>query len=566
MGRGRSGVHGHFEFDAEGFLDSAMDAVVGTDAEGCIRRWNREAEAVFGWSSAEALGRSLTALIPERFREAHLDGMTRYLKTRDANALSRRFELTALHKNGREFPIELTVTAVRVSGRDAFIAFIRDVTQQRRSEDSLRKLADTLEVANQRLEVLVVEDSLTLLMNRRGMARQLSKQLERIYSGGGPVAAILVDLDDFRLVNDALGHASGDVVLREVAARMKSCLRTKDYAGRIGGDEFLVLLPDTDKKEAEIIADRIRLSVASPRIVVHSKPISCTVSAGVMSLPSTLSSLEELLSRAKALLRQSKRFGKNRVFSSGYNITKGASVESILHGGLLRAVQQPIVSIRDRSIVGYEMLVRGPKGAFESPHALFGAWRDRDMVLLADIQCLKVCSSASERAGLRGDIHLNIFPSTLLATPVDRLLALLPPRTESRRICLEISEQQIIGEPGYLDERIAELQARGVSVAIDDVGFGRSPIEALLGLAPDVAKIDRLFVDGISQDSAKRKRCSRLVKVLETLGIAVVAEGVESSADAEVILELGVEHAQGYYWGRPEECLPQDTGNIYIAE
>ena len=170
------------------------------------------------------------------------------------------------------------------------------------------------------------------------------------------------------------------------------------------------------------------------------------------------------------------------------------------------------------------------------------------------LKCLKKClaATAAMDADTRGRIHVNLFPATILDTPTDRLLALFAARADPSEFCVEISEQQFLGDPAYLKLYVDELKAAGVHVAIDDVGFGRSSLETLIVLEPDVVKIDRSYVHGAADNPSKRQCLERLIQVAQHLSTELVAEGVETEAEQEMIRSLGVRYAQGYLWGRPQ--------------
>jgi EAL domain-containing protein (putative c-di-GMP-specific phosphodiesterase class I) len=152
--------------------------------------------------------------------------------------------------------------------------------------------------------------------------------------------------------------------------------------------------------------------------------------------------------------------------------------------------------------------------------------------------------------------HLNIFPSTLLDTPIEQLLSLFPAQTDGRVFCVEISEQQFVGDPAYMRDHVNALKQAGILVAIDDVGFGRSSLETLILLEPDLVKVDRKYVTGVSIEPAKARLMKRLANVAKSLGAEIVAEGIESSDDIPVLKEIGVHYGQGWLFGDLLEVLP----------
>jgi EAL domain-containing protein (putative c-di-GMP-specific phosphodiesterase class I) len=220
----------------------------------------------------------------------------------------------------------------------------------------------------------------------------------------------------------------------------------------------------------------------------------------------------------------------------------------------IRVVAQAIHDLADDSIVGYELLSRGPAGDYESPEALFRLATDFDMLTVVDKHCLQEClqvAAAVLAADANHRVHLNAFPATLLEERGNGLHDAFRKIGSLGRLCLEISEQQVVGEPTYLREDLAELRRLGMKVAIDDVGFGRSSLESLILLEPDVIKIDRAFVKGVSLEPARRQSLTRLLNVSRGLASEVVAEGVETREDSKVLADLGVKLAQGFLWDRP---------------
>ncbi len=432
--------------------------------------------------------------------------------------------------------------------------------QMAEAEQALRSLSGQLDETKFKLERLAIIDPLTDLVNRRGLERILSIEVNRAQRGGSPMIAMLLDCDDFQRINDSLGHAVGDVVLKEMVDRITSTLRPSDYVARIGGDEFVILLTDTLLAEAMLIGERVRLAVAENPIRNSRDNIYLTASIGVALLPFEISSVEEVLALTRHALRESKDGGKNRVSTkevqpakNGHDEKPGSLdiVQVLRHGDCFRCAKHPIYRLEDEVKVGYELLTRGPIGAFEMPYDFFRVAIENNILTRVDLRCLKACvvAASSLEAGMRYDV--NLFPSTIIDTPIDRLLTLFPEDKTIGTFCVEISEQQFIGDPSYLKEHTAALKKAGVLVAIDDVGFGRSSLESLILLEPDVVKVDIKYVSGISMDLQKQRLLRRLIGVVQALGAELIAEGVETREDLEMVKSMGVKYAQGYLWGCP---------------
>ncbi|MBX9691104.1 MAG: EAL domain-containing protein [Cyanobacteria bacterium] len=431
----------------------------------------------------------------------------------------------------------------------------------KRAEEALREASNRLDAATSRLEALANHDPLTECLNMAGLEMSLKKEFERAQRGGWNLVAVLLDCDDFDRINAQLGHGVGDVVLKEISKRMKETVRPTDHIARIGSDEFLLLLPDTRFAEGMLVAEKIRLSVAESPLRLASETIRVTASLGVLALPYEFCSIEEVLSLVRLAVRESKMLGKNRVSSGEKHKRQGQPdrdaleelTEKLRKGDCFRAVSMPILHLPDEGLVGYEILSRGPDGAFEMPVDLFRVSVEYNLLTIVDLRCLKTCLAASveERYEKNATIHVNLFPSTIIDTPIDRLMTLFPDDAANGRFCIEISEQQFIGDPTYLRDHVQELRKRGVQVAIDDVGFGRSSLESLIILEPDIVKIDRKYVSGIAQEPTKERLLRRLVKVVNALGSNLVAEGIECREELDLLLDMGVLYGQGWYWGKP---------------
>jgi EAL domain-containing protein (putative c-di-GMP-specific phosphodiesterase class I) len=226
-------------------------------------------------------------------------------------------------------------------------------------------------------------------------------------------------------------------------------------------------------------------------------------------------------------------------------------VDALRRPDSFRAVKQAILSLADEAVVGWEFLSRGPAGSFEMPGDFLRVALERNILTLVDLNCLRSCLQAAR--GLPDDMlrHVNLFPSTLLDMPQERLVELFPSDRGRNRFCVEVSEQQFIGDPACLRAPVRALKDAGIRVAIDDVGYGRSSLESLILLEPDVVKIDQKVVKGAARDQVQERSLRRLVALVRAVGCELVAEGIESREDLDLLRALGVPHGQGFLWGEP---------------
>jgi diguanylate cyclase (GGDEF)-like protein/PAS domain S-box-containing protein len=533
-------------------IDSASSAYVAIDAEGVITDWNERAAETFGWPADEAIGRLLSALIvPEAQRAAHEAGLRRFAITGTGPLVGRRVELVAVHRAGREFPVELTIWPVRAGGVLTYSALIHDITERRRLEDELRHQA--------------FHDSLTGLANRALFTDRLGHALERRTEGF--VGVLFFDVDDFKLVNDGLGHAAGDALLIEVARRLGELLRGGDTAARLGGDEFAVLLEQTTELEATNVADRIVASF-QPSFEVAGHQVTARASIGI-SLGQPGSDATALLREADAAMYTAKGRGKGvwQVFDpllAGdglLEIELRADLKQAIETGGLSVAYQPIVDLATRRTVGVEALARWyhpTRGEIPPTQFIPLAEAAELIVPLGRWVLREACRTVQDgRASPDGpdDLHVsvNISPRQLLHESIvaDVSAALADSGLEPASLTLEITEGVLVEKTGPSLAALEGLKALGVRIAIDDFGTGYSSLSYLSRLPIDVLKIDRSFVADIGTSRQAAALVRSIVKIGQALNLETVAEGVETEEQLGRLIRLGTKLGQGYLFARP---------------
>ncbi len=424
-----------------------------------------------------------------------------------------------------------------------------------------------LAAASARMDWMMNTDSLTGLFNRKGMEKATLESLAIAREEDAELQIMLIDLDEFTRINSTLGHGVGDLVLMAAGRRIRELVGPNDHVGRVGTDRFIVVLEDSCGEDAANLAEKIRLAISRDVIQAGDHSLATTASLGVTSVSPSSISFDEVLAQAHFVLQRSKLKGKNRVsraasiadvqliqpVDAGPDMTR-----ALLRGNVLQVFSQPIVNLLDGRIISQEMLIRGPAGALKSPDALFRYCQEKDILSAVDLRCLKKCAKVASTMSAGGSprYHVNIMPATLLQTPVDELIRVLQVSDEYGHCCLELSEQQLLGDPGVLLPRVRSLQEAGIRIAIDDVGYGMSHLENLLMLNPQVMKVDKRLVLGLAADDEMRHTLSRLLKIADVLGAEVVAEGIEDADDYRILLEMGVRFGQGYLFGMPKACVP----------
>ncbi|MCB9751273.1 MAG: EAL domain-containing protein [Myxococcales bacterium] len=431
-----------------------------------------------------------------------------------------------------------------------------------RQRRALERTNQLLEEQRRQLEQLLQTDPTTEVLNRHGFESALTRALAdaparaessgpRLTSRANAAAVVMFGCDDFGAINSQHGHGVGDATLRTIAARLRTALRPGDSLARVGGDEFLALLPGASLLQATALAERARASVSATPIIAGDGSVDARVSAGVAALPWDTSSLAEVLARARPKLRESKARGKNQVVGAAYP-RGGSLVERLVRGEGLRAVGQAIVRFTDREVLGYELFTRGPAGPLATPRDFLELAREQQMLTAIDLRCLKVCLRAASTLPERTLVHVNLFPATLLAVPEREFGRLLELRGGAR-VCLELSVDRFAGDPRELVARRELLRRAGVTVAIDDVGAGVGSIDGVFLLEPEVVKIDRALVDGASGDARKQQLLHRLVAMSAAFGCELMAEGVERPDDVSLLTSIGITRGQGYLLARPAE-------------
>lgn len=439
---------------------------------------------------------------------------------------------------------------------DALVRTLRYAIERHRAQLEQLELVRLLADANAQLTRLANTDALTGVLNRRGLEAALGELARHGEHRPSRLVAMLIDCDDFKSINERDGHATGDLVLVGVAQAIASTLRNNDLVGRVGGDEFLVLLVDVGVWDALRVAERIRRAVRYPRKLDERQGV--TVSIGVAELGRGTKFLSQVMVATQARLRTSKRTGKNKVMIADEEHAALELDRSNLGGwlaepGRIRVAAQPIVQLSDGAIVAREMLARFDAPGIAGPDDFFRVALEADQLTAADLACVRACVGSGERLADQR-LHLNIFPGTLLEVPTADLIELFGPLLP--RICLELIEKQAVPDPVELGRRLAPLRERGLTIALDDVGAGQTSLELLLVLEPDVVKLDGdLVAAATSPAPARAARSIRnLLRCIEHLGATAIAEGIETEEQLAAAKALGLRLGQGYLWGRPQAC------------
>lgn len=470
------------------------------------------------------------------------------------------FKAMVKKAGGQPGAVELNLFPFSMGGEELTALRLSEPSPDSRKEQvrELESSNASLRQTNELLLSQVRTDFLTELLNRRGLEAALKREVEFARRNDSDLLAVLIDLDNFKMVNETHGHAVGDLVLKHAAGLLKEEIRAVDWLGRIGGDEFLLLLPCTNLGTGAKVAERLRLALSRNPLPTAGGKLKVTGSLGLVTLPDYVSTVGEVLELTREAIKESKLRGKNRVTMVDERKIqlspdlRGVNIRDVLsESDGFRAFAQPIVRLGDARMVACELLIRGPEGPLEMPDELFSMARQNDILTLADLHSLDTCLARAGQMKECHVFHINIFPSTLTDLTVERLIERLRAAGPGRTFCVEISEKSVLADPTYLVPYVRDLKRQGIKLALDDLGFGFTSLETLIMLEPDFLKIDARMVSGIAADRDRQNIVARLCGIATVIGAAVIAEGVESREDYLCLRSLGVEYGQGYFWGHP---------------
>jgi diguanylate cyclase (GGDEF)-like protein/PAS domain S-box-containing protein len=549
-------------------IDTASQAYIGMSSDGLVTEWNKQAEITFGWKRAEVLGRELSGLIiPDTQRQAHQAGMSRYLATGEATMLGKRVEVNALDKTGREFPVELTIWAVHAASGMQFSALVHDITIRKQLETQLQHQA--------------FHDSLTNLANRALFTDRLAHALTR--QGRHPLstlAVLFLDLDDFKTINDSLGHAAGDQLLLAVAERMRGALRPEDTSARLGGDEFAVLLEETGRDGAREAAERLQDALHSP-FDVQGRQVVMRGSIGISTSHAEGTTPDDLLRHADLAMYTAKARGKGRIefFEPRMHqavirrLELKADLEEAIAAGQFELHYQPIVDLRGGRLVGLEALVRWrhPERGLVAPAEFIPAAEESGLIIalgrfVLETACRQMSAwgtegLATERLNLSVNVSTHQLQDPGFAEMLQAVLA--ESRFEAARLTLEITESALMDDIEATAVILTRLKTLGLRLAIDDFGTGYSSLSYLERLPIDVLKIDRSFIAALRHGSEVPILVRSIIKLGQTLRMDVLAEGIERQEQLVRLRELGCRLGQGFYFSPP---VPASGAEAVLAQ
>lgn len=530
--------------------ENAFDAIITTNEDGEIETVNHAVEKMFGYQPSELLGKNVSMLMPEPYREEHHRYIERYRVTGQGQMINNRAELVGQRQDGSCFPLELALSEMRIDERRYFVAVGRDITENKRQTAALQHQA--------------LHDALTELPNRTLLSDRIRQGILLAQREHHTMGLLVMDLDRFKDINDTLGHQYGDGILQQVSSRIRIALRESDTVARLGGDEFAVLLPNTGLDQAKSIADKLLKAIDQP-FDVKGQILHIGVSIGITMYPQHGEDEVTLMQRADVAMYVAKREHRGRAVydpAADQHSLRNLALLGELRGAIERDELllhfQPKVNLHTGEVCGVESLVRWqhPKHGLMYPDEFVPIAEQTGLIAPLSLWALKaalrVCRSNRDQ-GMEMDIAVNLSVRNLQDPYFpDKINELINEHCGiPSRLRLEITETAIMADPARALEVLQRLSAMGIKLAIDDFGTGYSSLAHLKQMPVDELKIDKSFVLDMLEDESDEVIVRSIIDLAHNIGISVVAEGVENEALYHKLKEMGCDVVQGYHMSQP---------------
>ncbi len=541
-------------------LDATLDPVVTVTADGEIRYINPAGRGLLGIKEPGRIGLKLIDFLPEWARQ-------QIFSTAIPSAIEEgewHGESALLTVNEVEIPIAITAVPHRTDDGDVeLLSFIaRDQSERKRFDDHLSFLAD--------------HDPLTSLYTRKRFVEELGREIARSHRSGAAGAVVLVDLDDFKYVNDSQGHRNGDRLLTSLSHVLRQTVRANDLLARLDGDEFAVLVTETQPSRVDFVVERLLKAVRNHFVHVGEQPIGVTASAGVAFFPEQGASAEEVLARADQALDRAKRQGRDQfaMFKPDENwqarLDSRLSGEKLIREALARGRfvlhAQPILDLKSNEIVQYELLIRMlddqnqlvPPASFLYTAERFGLIRSIDRwVVRQAIGLISHQRTLGNYVRLSVNLSGKSVGDLELTTIIEKELA--EGGVDPSQLTFEITETTAITDAERSKIFAIALKQIGCRLALDDFGVGSNSMNQLKHLPVDYLKIDGSFIRDLPSNKVDQHLVRAMVEVARALKKRTVAEFVSSAEILKVVRDSGVDFAQGFFVGKPdavEKVLP----------
>ncbi len=552
----------------ERILDKIHDAVISVDLQGKIIHWNRGAYEIFGYTSYETRGKTMDILYAS-------DDLpkAKWIKKQVLILGSYQEQIQSITKAGKTIYTDISASLLkddqyRIIG---ITYYVQDITQKKEIE---RRLAEQTE----RLNFQAHHDPLTRLPNRTLFNDRLQQSISYAHRHHTLFAVFFIDLDNFKQINDTLGHHFGDEILKRVAQRLFKCVGEGDTLARLGGDEFTIIAQDLKTIESAAgIAQRI-IDAVTKKIIIDDHTLHVTVSIGISLYPKDSEHEDNLLKYADSAMYQAKSNGRNNYQFYSPEMTDLALEKAAMELELRKAIKQrqlqvyyqPQIDARDGSIVGVEALVRWrhPTKGMIMPNIFIALAEETGLIKEIDHHVMRQAMTDMTswyRMGLKpGKLSLNLSLNQLLKKNFFLLIEKTMAETGFNVdwLAFEITESQMMSDPDKSIEKLNRLHELGIEIAIDDFGTGYSSLAYLKRLPVDKLKIDKSFIDDLSEREEDNAITDAVIALARSLKLGIIAEGVEHAEQIEYLLSKGCHTIQGFHYS---QAIPNDDLIRFIS-
>ena len=531
-------------------FENSSEGVIITDARACIVEVNAAFSQITGYRADEVIGKTPRLLGSGRHDDAFYQSLWRQLEETGCW----RGEIWNRRKDGEIYPEWLSISSVYDDAGQTqnFVAVFSDISEQHRSREEL--------------EFLAHHDALTSLPNRLLFNARLDHAIAHARRSRHHLAVLFIDVDRFKAINDSLGHATGDDVLRRAADRMHQVIRGDDTMARLGGDEFIILLEDITPLGVREVADKLAASLAEP-FMVDDEPLYLSLSTGIAMYPQDGDDVDTLVKNADAAMYKAKDSGRDNFQFYTPSLTDEAREQVFLQNHLRRAIDQeefrvfyqPQVDVDGGRATGVEALMRWehPTEGLIMPGRFIPLLEEQGLMRHVGPWVLRRACEDYVRWQAAGiaphSLAVNLSGAQIhCRRAVDGIEQILRETgMPADRLELEVTETFVMGDPESNINTLHRLRALGIRLAIDDFGTGYSSLTYLKRLPINKLKIDRSFVKDVPGDADDEAITRAVIGLGRTLNLDIIAEGVERQACADFLMQEGCYHGQGYLWGKP---------------
>ncbi|VAW97622.1 diguanylate cyclase/phosphodiesterase (GGDEF & EAL domains) with PAS/PAC sensor(s) [hydrothermal vent metagenome] len=536
----------------QSIMDTAAEAIVTFDESGNIENWNHAAENLFGWAENTVIGKNFC-------KHISIESITDKPENDDLTEIKHYIgvetEVVGIHKNGSSIPLSLKISKMTLDGSPKYTALLANISERKAMMDNLKHIAE--------------HDSLTGLYNRAFFHDYLEETCIQVKETKATLALLYIDLDNFKYINDSIGHLAGDQLLVEASNILNRRARRSDIIARLGGDEFVAIIADAAPGSIEKIAESFRSALGDYTFKYDGKAVNVGCSIGVTIIDENATSSSNILAQGDIACHLAKRAGRNRihVFTSNdesnvknmsLDIGWSQRIHDALDNDKFVLVTQPIFEINAKDICSYEVLVRmlDSDGALIMPGGFFSTAERFGLAVKIDLWVItNAVEKLSQLHQINPDINFSINlsgQSITVPEVIAHIAKLLKEKSlDARKLTFEITETAAISDMDRAVLMLKELRKMGCRTALDDFGSGMSSFAYLQEMPVDIVKIDGRFVKNIADSNVDQAIVRAMNEIAHALGKHTVAEFVENEHHLKMLKIIGVDRVQGYHLGKP---------------